>query len=219
MMPLGMLSSGRMEIDLQQLPIPESWDIPCPGCGYSLCGLPAHRCPECGLDLVMEDIIKPWHRLRDPHFTGLELPFPDFGLACGACESPLAGAERHACPTCGDAFDPLARLPEKDWFAAESWMIHDMPQPLLEMILVAEYIPHTFREFRSPFGFESLEMVASREFFFDFLAVVRRERIQMADNRDAARTGQWRCGGCDEENPPNFDVCWNCEVPKAALKR
>jgi hypothetical protein len=21
----------------------------------------------------------------------------------------------------------------------------------------------------------------------------------------------WRCGSCGEENPPNFDVCWNCE--------
>ncbi|MEO7387773.1 MAG: DUF2007 domain-containing protein [Gammaproteobacteria bacterium] len=24
----------------------------------------------------------------------------------------------------------------------------------------------------------------------------------------------WRCAGCGEENPPDFDLCWSCGRPK-----
>ena len=68
-----------MDIDLNTLPIPD-WGLICPKCRYPLVGLPAHRCPECGTEFDMADVVQTWHRLRDPRFTGHELPLPDFGL-------------------------------------------------------------------------------------------------------------------------------------------
>lgn len=112
---------NSMSIDISQLPIP-NWGLKCPGCGYSLTGLPQHRCPECGARLVMERIVQNWHRLRDPRFTGNELPVPDFGLPCRNCGADLGGSPQHACRQCGQEFDPQSFRPATDWFSVTTVM-------------------------------------------------------------------------------------------------
>jgi hypothetical protein len=41
------------------------------------------------------------------------------------------------------------------------------------------------------------------------------ERFRSAAS--AAPNAPWDCTGCGENNPGNFDVCWNCGAPVANL--
>ncbi len=59
---LALLSGGR--------------DLPCPGCGYNLRGLPSPVCPECGRRLRLEDLNRP--------------PVPDACWVIGAVALTLA---------------------------------------------------------------------------------------------------------------------------------
>jgi hypothetical protein len=47
-----------MPFDPNVLPIPDL-GLCCPRCRYVLAGLPQHRCPECGLEFEMEDLLPP----------------------------------------------------------------------------------------------------------------------------------------------------------------
>ena len=120
-----------MDIDLNALPIPD-WGIECPTCHYPLVGLPSHRCPECGTEFDMAEVVKPWHRLREPRFTGHERPLPDFGLLCQACRHPLAGAERYECPDCGVPFDVEVMRPRRTWFIVDQSLCGDVSLAGLE---------------------------------------------------------------------------------------
>ena len=131
---------GAVEIDLDQLPIP-NWDLRCPTCDYTLNGLPSHRCPECGTAFDVRSIIPTSVRLREPIFTGRELPFPDFGLKCEKCDYPRAGARERRCPSCFEPFDPQAIVPRDEWFAIEAWMCQGIPIEIVGAILDAEYVP------------------------------------------------------------------------------
>jgi rubrerythrin len=203
-----------MEIDLQQLPIPD-WGLSCPNCQYLLRGLPTHRCPECGLELEMEEIVKSWTRLRDPRFTGLEEPFPDFGLECANCGHPLAGATGRTCPQCGERFYPESLRPKGPWFRIDQWVVDYLPTAILEHALAQDAVPFVRREdqsFRSIYGMSSEvtgRMLVSNEFFFDFLWVLRQQVEQYDQDKTAAR-GKWACSQCGESNPGNFQLCWKC---------
>jgi hypothetical protein len=47
-----------MSFDPNVLPIPDL-GLLCPSCGYILAGLPRHRCPECGREFAMDDLVPP----------------------------------------------------------------------------------------------------------------------------------------------------------------
>jgi hypothetical protein len=41
------------------------------------------------------------------------------------------------------------------------------------------------------------------------------EAIRLLKSRqvsDAARVDEWKCPTCSEINPPNFELCWNCNT-------
>jgi rubrerythrin len=203
-----------MDVDLTALPVPD-WNLVCPRCRYPLQGLPAHRCPECGLALDMSKIVAPWTRVRGPRFSGHELPIPDFGLGCGGCGTPLLGWSTRQCPECGAMFDPEARRPAKAWFAVEPEMCGPMLTPMVEMLLAGEYVPHfyldhkTFLDISLGGSARGARLMVHREFYYELLWLLREEAKRV--ERERASVGdEWRCGQCGADNPGNFDLCWSC---------
>ncbi len=205
-----------MSDDLEHLPIP-NWGLTCPECEYPLRGLPEHRCPECGLSLDVPSLIRPWTRLRDPRFTGNESPLPNFGLLCGSCRAPLAGATSSVCTACKTPFDPHDWLPAKKWFLVDHELCGVLPVPGVQAMLGHEGVPHFAvgeRTFGEIWGGQSI-MVARlrvpREFFFEVLWLLRDAHARMEAAREQRDGNAWNCARCGEENPANFDVCWNCQ--------
>ncbi len=213
----SLLRCGRlagMEIDIEQLPIPD-WNLVCRKCGYPLKTLPRHRCPECGLEVIMSELVEPWMRLRDPQFTGCELPLPDFGLVCGECDAPLAGATEPHCPDCRVSFDPGAAAPTGKWYKIPPALIGELPPGAVEIILAEEFIPFVRREQRDLsriLGFDALVDVRLEipgEFYFDLLAALRRYELTAPDPDGP----DWTCSHCHEPNPATFKTCWHCQMP------
>lgn len=208
-----------MDIDLDQLPIPD-WGIECPRCRYRLVGLPSHRCPECGVEFDMADVVKPWHRLREPRFTGHELPLPDFGMCCAGCQEPLVGARGRACPSCGEPFDPESVRPVKEWLIVDQPMCGDVTLAGIEVLLGVERVPYTraagklLREIYGGTDVVGSRLLVPREFYFEVLWLIRRAVLDMQRVREHPEA-DWTCSKCGEEVPGHFDVCWNCETPRA----
>jgi predicted amidophosphoribosyltransferase len=211
---------ATMEIDLNILPIPD-WGLECPRCRYPLVGLPGHRCPECGTTFDMADVVKSWHRLREPRFTGHELPLPDFGLLCYECRQPLAGARRHACPACGVPFDPEAIRPRRDWFVVDQGMCGDVSLAGLEPLLAAERVPHMrahgklLAEIYGVAKIVGSRLLVPAEFYFELLWLIREAEKEIEQVRREPMA-PWTCPNCGEEVPGHFKVCWSCEQPRKA---
>jgi hypothetical protein len=208
--------TAHVDIDLQQLPIPD-WGLVCPFCGYQLQGLPRHRCPECGRDFDIRSLIGSWTRLRDPRFTGRELPVPDYGLSCRQCQAPLASAERFECPQCGAPFDLPALRPAKMWFALDRTLCGELPIPGVQALLAAEDVPHapffgmTLNELYLGQGSFASQLQVPSEFFFDVLWLIRRAQLEVEAARTAGPGTDWRCGRCGAKNPRHCEICWQCE--------
>lgn len=205
-----------MDIDVNQLPIPD-FGLTCPQCEYPLRGLPAHRCPECGAALDIPSLIRPWTRLRPPHYTGADRPLPDFGLLCDTCETPLAGALDDACGACGRSFDLDALAPPRQWFILDAALAGPLPIPGVQALLAEENVPHvpvtekSVAEIYGGHGVLSDRLRVPSEFFFEVLWLLAQAKRDAQAARDRAGQDDWTCTNCGEENPGNFDVCWNCE--------
>ncbi len=205
-----------MTIDLHQLPIPD-WGLHCARCRYPLVGLSAYRCPECGLSFRIDDLVQTWTRLRDPRFDGSELPLPDFGLDCRTCQAPLAGAATRNCPTCGEPFDPEDYRPAEEWFVIDRKLAGAVSVEVFESVLASEQVPYT--QARDKLFFVLLGQATSHqlavptEFYFEVRWLLQRSIGEM----DAARgsTEPWTCPACEEAVPGHFDLCWNCQAPRA----
>ncbi len=207
------------EIDIHQLPIP-MWNLLCPGCRYDLTGLPSHRCPECDLELDMADVVRPWHRLRSPTFTGRERPLPDFGLECARCEASLAGAERETCAECSAPLGLERLKPGGEWFTVDRVLRRGVPIDLIRAILTEEYVPYRVEEhrtYREIYGMTAIDPVRLRvmsEFFFDLLRLVRVREEEHLSDVERSSPGEWPCPDCGENNPGHFDVCWSCSADR-----
>lgn len=203
-----------MEIDLQQLPIPD-WGLQCPECRYALCGLPTHRCPECGTDIDVPSLVRPWTRLRPPRFTGDELPLPDFGLSCAHCDQDLAGAEGFRCPACREPFDLESLRPPGQWFVLDKDLARELPVSGIQTLLAAELVPHFeaaedgLRRLYGVQSFTPTRLNVASEFYLDVLWLLEAARKE-DEQRRAGILRPWDCPACGEHNPANFDVCWNC---------
>jgi hypothetical protein len=208
-----------VDVDLNRLPIPD-WDLECPECRYPLRGLPSHRCPECGLELDMHQVVRPWHRVRPPHFTGTERPLPDFGLACDACDVSLAGAAGEECPACGTPFDLEALRPQRDWFVLDRDLTGELLMPAVQTLLAHEHVPHfevhddALRRIYGTAEVTVRRLRVASEFYFEVLHLLQEARLEYESARAAADEPGWACPGCGEENPLHFEVCWNCETPR-----
>ena len=164
----------------------------------------------------MGELVQPWTRLREPQFTGRELPLPDFALMCGACEAPLAGVTELRCPGCREPFDPHDGVPTDKWYKIPPDLL-GLPPQTVEIILAEEFIPYVRREQRDLsriLGFDALVDVRLEipgEFYFDLLAALRRHELTTPDPADP----DWTCPNCHEPNPATFTTCWNCSQPEA----
>lgn len=207
--------------DVGKLPIPD-WGLTCPQCRYPLRGLPRHRCPECGTEFDIETLIHSWTRLREPRFTGRELPLPDFGLTCPDCEQPLTGASEHRCPACRREFDPAWWQPASNWFILDREICGPLPMPGVQALLAAEgvpYIPVGEQTLSEIWGGQSIMVARLRipgEFFFEVLWLVRQALEDLHATRAAGSGADWQCPACGEQNPGNFSLCWNCERPRGS---
>ena len=206
---------ATVDIDLNTLPIPD-WGLICPKCRYPLVGLPLHRCPECGTEFRMSDVVKPWHRLREPRFTGHELPFPDFGLRCRNCQEPLAGARTRQCQNCGTRFDPRALRPSKEWFVVDRVVCGDVPLGVAEALFGTERVPHlrsSAKGVAQIYGVSQVigvPLLVPREFYFEVLWLIRQATLEMQQTREHPAP-EWACPKCGAAVPGNFDVCWRCQ--------
>ena len=204
-----------MDIDLWHLPIPD-WELSCPGCRYALCGLPSHRCPECGLELDMPALVKTWTRLREPRWTGRELPIPDYGLTCSGCDDDLEGWESFACRGCGRVVSLEKFRPTATWFAIEPAMTGALLLPLIEGLLADQLIPFLTRDDKSLadifFGGRTIgtKVLVASEFYFEFRCLMRREQRRVEAGRKIIGSERWRCPKCGSRVPGNFEVCWKC---------
>ncbi len=210
--------NGTVDIRLDQLPIPD-WGLLCPTCRYPLVGLPTHRCPECGTDIDISALVRPWTRLRPPRFTGAERPLPDFGLSCAECGAALAGAAGDSCPECGTPFDLERLRPARDWFIVETALVGRLSMPGVQSMLAAEKVPYvpvnekSIGEIYAGHGVLYDRLRAPAEFFFEILWLLRQAREDLEAVRTAAGP-PWLCADCGEENPGHFDICWNCEAAR-----
>lgn len=204
-----------MDIDLYQLPIP-GWDIRCPTCGYALAGLPSHRCPECGTKFDVRELVQTWTRLREPRFTGAELPVPDFGLACPECGEPAAGWGSRSCPACGRVVRVADWLPSGKWFLIDQHMAGKVPLAAIEAVLGAELVPYMHvrdtptREIMMGPRAIGARLRVPCEFFFDTCWLIQQVTAESARVR-ADRPADWVCEACGERVPGHFDLCWNCQ--------
>lgn len=203
-----------MQIDIHQLPIPD-WGLICPKCSYPLRGLPQHRCPECGQTLDMNALVQTWTRLREPRFTGDELPLPDFGMHCGACDAPLAGAAEHACPVCHEPFDPQKLRPAQTFFLVDDRFCAGVPLSSVQAEMLMERLPHkvsretNVQELYMGSRVSGSSVLVPSEFYFETLWMLQRlSRELQAARRDAG--AEWTCASCGEAVPGNFTMCWNC---------
>jgi hypothetical protein len=212
--PIGVAGVERcyysmVDIDIDKLPIP-SWNLTCPKCDYVLNGLPAHRCPECGHVFEMGDVIPTWARLRDPTYTGDELPFPDFGLTCAGCRDALAGATTRACPSCRRPFDPRSFRPRREWFARRMGYETEWDHAAWTALEVHQ-IPYIRHDPARPYTMIGRSMVyVPSEFYFDFLHALGDAERRSRAAADMMHSREWRCPSCREPNPNTFEVCWNC---------
>ncbi len=208
-----------MEIDLHQLPIPD-WDLFCPNCRFPLRGLPQPRCPECGTTFDVADLVCPWTRLRDPLFTGQELPVPDFGIDCEYCGAPLADAAQPYCPACAAPFNLENYRPQKPWFLLDAELCEPLPMPAIQARLAQEYVPHvvidekTIRDIYVGQDMTRTRLRIPSEFYFDVRWLIQRVREEIRDVQAAEPGAEWTCPHCGEENPAHFEVCWNCQAAR-----
>lgn len=210
-------------------PIPDI-GLECPECEYSLTGLTQDRCPECGERFNMRDLLSetqasnpfglinmpPDHhiRKREAAYTGRERPLPDFGLFCGECKQPLAGAPDNNCPHCRATYRLEDVIPDYDWCDVIDW-VPDTMLPFIRSLLYDAQIPFLLdnQGFKALYG-DSLplgqnRLLVPREFFLDAL-----QEIASAESKAEQSDEEWICRQCSEQVPGSFEVCWNCNSPR-----
>jgi hypothetical protein len=205
------------DVDIFALPIPD-FGLLCPVCDYALVGLPAHRCPECGLTFDMTDLVKPYTVLRPPMITGEELPLPDIGLTCPKCGTDLGGVNRRLCPACDRPFTLSEFRPKRDWVIV--FRSGDQVKLNFARIVLQDHLVPTLSgddEFRLMFGSIGIRglgprIEVPRDFYFEARYILRREEARIdAAREDGTLLQERSCPHCGEANPIAFELCWNCE--------
>ncbi|MFW6060913.1 MAG: hypothetical protein ACODAQ_12100, partial [Phycisphaeraceae bacterium] len=150
------------------------------------------------------------------------LPVPDLGLGCKRCGYPLAGLTEHRCPECGRPFTLEEYLPRGDWPALIAGgeevratvetirLLHTYQIPFVEM---ADPLQAALAHVWPAVNRQAPRLGVPRERYFEAIDLIRRQRFGEAMPQPPAppeRAEEWRCAQCDEVNPPNFEICWNC---------
>jgi len=147
------------------------------------------------------------------------LPVPDLGLRCMACEYPLAGLSEHRCPECGRPFALDEFLPPGDFplvvFAGKPVRVDDEIAAFMRGVGIPILQRRTSLDAMR--GMDARpnhagELCVPRESYYEVIDLLRRrasgERISMADS--PRERPEWTCRSCEEPNPGQFEICWNC---------
>ena len=150
-------------------------------------------------------------------------PLADFGLRCD-CGYPLANLTEHRCPECGSAFTLDQFIPQ----GAMPVLIADAKQ-----VRATPETVDLLRRYRIPFAEQetlftrmlgskgpmlsresSAPIMVPRDRFLEAIDLLRRQKFgePMPEPPAPPETDppEWICPRCQQPNPGNFEVCWNC---------
>ena len=148
------------------------------------------------------------------------LPVPDLGLLCRGCGYPLAGLSQHRCPECGRQFTLDEYIPPGDF----PFLIYEGKEvrPTLDTIELLNLARIPYMHVMPPGDTVLSSMGLNPDKPRGHLSVPRDlyfQTIHLLRQRDLGKTIEtpsdvdredWKCPGCDEENPGTFDLCWSC---------
>ena len=150
------------------------------------------------------------------------LPVPDLGLCCLNCGYGLAGLPRHRCPECGRTFTMDEHIPPGD-FPVVIFYGQELRNTPDVLVLLRRYqIPYLeiLRQTEAIIGYSGALLGGARlgvirESYFEVIDLLRRQARQepLPPSPCTQEQAAWLCPGCGEENPGNFEVCWNCGAP------
>ncbi len=86
----------------------------------------------------------------------------------------------------------------------------------VQAMLAREAVPHvpikerTVGEIVGGQGMGVSRLRVPSEFYFEVLWLLRRMELEMEAAQSGASGEPWRCAGCGEECPGNFETCWSC---------
>jgi len=172
--------------------------------------------------MALSDAESPIEIVRD--FDPEALPVPDLGLRCLKCGYYLAELSERRCPECGRPFTMDEHIPRGD-FPVVIYGGHEVAlTPEIMALMRAAQIPYMemMRPGDTIYGFGGLthsrcRLGVPRAVYFHAIELLRRRDAGLLriDESPADERPEWTCGGCGEENPGNFDVCWQCGVARA----
>ena len=150
------------------------------------------------------------------------IPVPDLGLACKQCGYPLAGLPAHRCPECGRPFTLEEYLPRGDCpvLIADGQEVRGTKEIVellwiyqVPFVEVSDPVRSAFAQIWPAMTRAPARIGVPRDRYFEAIDLIRRQRFDEPMPEPPAavmRQNDWQCVKCDETNPSNFDVCWNC---------
>ncbi|MFA9480350.1 hypothetical protein ACERK3_18930 [Phycisphaerales bacterium AB-hyl4] len=150
------------------------------------------------------------------------LPVPDLGLRCRHCGYPLAGLRKHECPECGRGFSLMDYVPRGDCppviangeeVRAEADVVELLRLYQVPYVELTELMPNMFGGALHYTRHRPPRIGVPREQYLEVVDLLRRWQLgelMPEPPAQSGRTAAWRCMHCQETNPPNFEVCWNC---------
>jgi hypothetical protein len=153
------------------------------------------------------------------------LPVPDLGLRCLSCGYNLAGLPEHRCPECGRTFAMEDHIPKGDFPVVIFNGKEVVSTPAIVELLARMQIPYmeVLRPGENMLGFggathSRCRVGVPRSSYFEVIDLLRRQALgePLPEPEEEAAGPDWKCSGCGEENPGNFEVCWSCGGPRAS---
>ena len=152
------------------------------------------------------------------HFDPEALPVPDLGLRCLECQYQLTGLMSHRCPECGRPFTMDEHIPAGDWpIVRVEGKVVLVTDAVMDIMWAAQIpnLPVT-QNAMSLYGLSKElagppQLSVARASYWDTVHLLTRHaRGEALDLQPPVDAADWTCTTCNESNPGNFEVCWQC---------
>jgi len=172
--------------------------------------VPHPACPACGVQVALDALYAAASTSR----TGRLLGGP-YGLHCPSCATTLRVSD----PLVPLASLLLVALPA----GVIAWLLRGPLEVNLQFGAVMIAIPVLMLlQLRYAQRFARLARAGGNEGLVMPLETAPAQAPAPRNEQEVVYTGAttpWHCGACGEENPANFDVCWQCQAPRGAPPR